>query len=173
MSPAPVPGADCDIALSHPAVRAGEPVGFILLRRPGESYGPAVRLHVESYTSALGQAEDVRHLWFTILLAEGALNPDGSAPARSPAELRALLLELVMQHRDILLHTPAGLITGLAVGGQVLIHHLRPLMETVEVHLTTRLAHFAPLDPARFAASLWQDALTYGGEMTWDNSYWR
>ncbi len=173
MSAAPIPGADCDIALSHAAVRAGAPVGFSLLRRPGEAYGPAVRVHLESYTSPLGEAQDVRHLWFTILLAEGALNPDGSAPANSPAELRALLMEIVQQHRDILLHTPAGLITGLAVGGQVLIHHLRPLMETVEVHLTTRLAHFAPLDPARFAASLWQDESAYSGEMTWDNSYWR
>ncbi len=172
MNALPIPGRDCDIALSHAAVQAGEPVGFVLLRRASDDYGPAVRVHVESYTSALGEAQDVRHLWFTVLLAQDALNPDGSPPARTPAELRALLMEIVLQHRDIILHTPAGLITGLAAGGQVMIHHLRPQVETVEVHLTTRLNHFAPLDPARFAASLWQDA-AYCGEMHWDNSYWR
>lgn len=169
----PVIGVDCDIMLAHPDVHLGEPLGFLLYRKPGEVFGPPVKIHYESYTDALGEAADVRHLWFRVLLADRLLNPDGSAHGDSAAVMRENLIAIVMAHSNITLYTPAGLIAGLYSSGHVLIHSIYPGVEIVEVQLTSRSVHFAPVDPARYAASVWVDGNTYSAEMNWDNSYWR
>jgi hypothetical protein len=166
-------GTDCDIMLSHPNVNAGVPLGFLLYRKPTELLGPPVKVHLESYTNALGGTDSVRHLWFNVLLADGLLNPDGSLHADSAATMRSNLLSILMEYTDINLYTPAGLIAGLAATGHVMIHTIYPQMEVAEIQLSNDAVNFAPVDPARYAASAWVDLDTYTGVMTWSNSYWR
>lgn len=174
----PTIGKDCDITLTHPDVNGGNPVGFLLYnlapaqRQAGKAYGPSVKIHYESYNQATGQIQDVRHLWFTVLIADQALNPDGSPHAQTAAVARAHLINILMQHSQITLTTPAGSIAGLYSNDHVMIQNIFPYFDTVEVHLTTRSAHFAPVDPTLYFNSLWA-AEDYTGIMTWDNSYWR
>jgi hypothetical protein len=164
-------GANCDIALWHPEVDGGEPVG--LLVEPKVKYGPPVTVHWEAYSEADGSISEVRHLWFVVLLEERATNPDGSIHAETVAEMYAKLVQIVMKHKGIGLVTRIGSITGLKSSGHVMIQNIYPGIQTVEVNLTTRLTNFAPVDTARYIESKWVDSTTYVGAMNWNNSYWR
>lgn len=169
----PTIGVDCHILLTHAAVNGGRPVGFLLYCKPADPYGPKVSIHYESYANALGNTDDIRHLWFTVILSENLVNPDGSFHTDSAASMRTHLIDILMQHADITLQTSAGIIPGLRSSGHVMIHDLYPGIETIECNLTTESMCFNAVDPSRYADSLWVDELTYAGVMDWNNSYWR
>jgi hypothetical protein len=167
-----IPGVNCDCALFHASVDSGEPVGFIVEQKV--KYGPPVTIHWEAYDDWSGEVSEVRHLWFVALLGDDLVNPDGSKHTESPADTYDKLIEILTQHRDIGLITRKGIITGLRVAGHVLIENIYPNIQTLEIHLTTRLTNFAPVDTTRYMNSFWVDETTYvAGIMHWNNSYWR
>jgi hypothetical protein len=168
---AAIVGVNCDVALWHPDVDAGEPMGFLV--EPKVKYGPPVTIHWEAYSEADGSVSDVRHLWFVVMLEEGGTNPDGSIHVETVAQMSAKLVAIVMKHSGIGLITRIGAITGLKSSGHVMIQNIYPGVQTVEVQLTTRLTNFAPVDPGRYIDSKWVDSATYVGVMNWGNSYWR
>jgi len=169
----PTVGVDCDIYLQHADVNDGDPVGFLLYRKKTADYGPEVQVHYESYTDTLGGTDDIRHLWFTVVLANDLINPDGSFHQETALFMRNALIDILMKHSEITLNTPAGLITGLKSSGHVMIHSIFPGWDTIECNLTTDSVNYAPVDSVYYEASFWVDLTTYTGIMTWDNSYWR
>jgi hypothetical protein len=168
---AAIVGSNCDVALFHPEVDGGEPVG--LLCEAKVKYGPPVTVHWEAYSEADGTISEVRHLWFTALIADDLVNPDGSKHAETGVEMYAKLVEIVMKHKGIGLITQLGAITGLKSSSHVMIQNIYPALQTVLVNLSTRQNNFAPVDPARYVSSMWVDKDTYVGAQHWNNSYWR
>ncbi len=169
-------GTDCDVTLHHPLVNNGQPVGFMLYRDRSpqtREHGPAVQIHYEAYTDALGQTGDVRHLWFTVFFAPAALTPGGGPPELPARVARQYLLDIVTQHSDITLTTPLGILTGLSTAGNVLIEKVWADSQAVTVHLSTHSTRFTPVDSARYGDSFWVDGETYTSMLTWENSYWR
>jgi hypothetical protein len=55
-----VVGSNCDMALFHAEVDAGEPFGFLCEAKV--KYGPPVTVHWEVYSDALGALSEVRHM---------------------------------------------------------------------------------------------------------------
>lgn len=165
-------GKNCDVALFHPSVDGGQPVGLICEARG--KYGPQVSVHWEAYSEWDNRISDVRHLWFTALISDDLVNPDGSKHAE-PAESAYLkLVEIITRHTGIGMINRLGVITGLKSSGYVMIQNIYPGLQTVEVHLTTRLTNFAPVDPVRYVQSVWVNSDSYHlGVMHWGNSYWR
>lgn len=176
----PTPGHDCDIALIHPDVNGGQPVGFLLEHKPTgakspatRNWGPVVSIHREAYAAAEGGLCDVAHLWFTVLIADRLRNPNGSPHAESAAEMYANLLAIVLKHRDISLVTASGVTGGLHSSGHILVEAQYPAARTVTVQLTNRDMPFAPAEPSAYLDSAWVDEERYQGIRTWGNSYWR
>jgi hypothetical protein len=159
------------VALFHPEVDAGEPVGFLCEAKV--KYGPPVTVHWEAYTDPLGGIAEVRHLWCTILISDDLVNPDGSRHAENSTYMYGKLVEIAMKHRDIGLITKLSAMTGLRSSGHVMIQNIYPDIQTVVLSLTTRLTNFAPVDPGRYMESKWVDSGSYVGTMHWGNSYWR
>jgi hypothetical protein len=168
---AAIVGVNCDVALFHPEVDAGEPYGFLCEAKV--KYGPPVTVHWEAYSEADGTISEVRHMWFTVLIADDLINPDGSKHADTGADMYAKLIEIAMKHRDIGVVTKIGAMTGLKSSGHVMIQNIYPDIQTVVLNLTTRLTNFQPVDPGRYMDSKWVDSTTYVGTMHWGNSYWR
>jgi hypothetical protein len=169
-------GKDCDVTLHHPLVNDGQPVGLLLFRdrsEPTREHGPAVQIHYEAYTDPLGQTGDVRHLWFTVFFGANVLGPAGCAPELPARVARQYLIDIVTRHSDITLTTPVGILAGLTAAGNVLIEKIWSDTQAVTVHLSTRGAQFAPVDPGRYGSSAWVDGAAYSGPLTWDNSYWK
>jgi len=164
-------GKNCDVALFHPDVNGGQPVGFICEAKV--KYGPPVTVHWEAYSEWDNSVSDVRHLWFTVLIGDDLVNPDGSKHEAGAEETYLKLVEIITRHSGIGMINRLGAITGLKSSGHVLIQNIYPALQTVEVHLTTRLTNFAPVDPARYVESKWVDASMVVGAQHWGNSYWR
>ncbi len=168
----PTIGADCDVMLAHPEVDAGQPYGF-LVEPKSERYGPVVQVHWEKYTNPDGSLNDVRHLWFTVMLADNLMNPDGSYHQATAAEMYAKLIELLTQPDQIALVTRMGAIAGLASTGHVMEQQIYPEVILVVCQLTTKTSVFQPVNYDYYMRSVWVDEDTDAGEMNWGNSYWR
>jgi hypothetical protein len=164
-------GVNCDVALFHPEIDNGEPVGFLCEAKV--KYGPPVTVHWEAYDQADGTISDVRHMWCTILIGDDLVNPNGSKHAETGAYMYGKLVEIAMKHRNIGVVTQLGTMTGLRSSGHVMIQNIYPDIQTVLVNLTTRLTNFAPVDTGRYLDSKWVDSASYVGVMHWGNSYWR
>ncbi|NMB88636.1 MAG: hypothetical protein GYA17_09765 [Chloroflexi bacterium] len=164
-------GVDCDVALFHSQVDGGEPYGFLL--EPRKDWGPVVSIHREAYANALGAMEDVTHLWFTVLLADDLLNPDGSRHSATAASMYSRLVQILLQHSDIGLMYRSGILTGLTSGGHIMIETIYPAAATVTVQLSSRGGYFAPPPTGVYLDSKWVDEDSYTGERNWGNSYWR
>jgi hypothetical protein len=164
-------GQNCDLALFHAEVDDGEPLGLIAEAQP--KYGPPVAVHWEVYSQATGEISEVRHLWVTVMIADDLVNPNGSRHEQTGTETYGKLVEIVTKNRGIGLITRLGAMTGLKSSGHVMIQRIFPGLQTIEIHLTTRLTNFAPVDPTRYVESRWVDEDAYQGGMHWGNSYWR
>ncbi len=148
-----VPGENCDVILKHPA-HADLPL--VLYRRPADSLGPRVRIHYEVYwpegTAETEEPVEVRHLWFTALVADSILCPDGSWYPLELSEVRSRLNTILLEKSDIRLTTTAGTIQGLYGEDHVVIDTIYPAAHTLEIHLSTRILTDIPVEPA---VSLW------------------
>ncbi len=164
-------GVDCDLALFHTGVAAGAPYGFILERRQeGE---PVINIQRQAEPDAMGRMQDVAHLWFTVLIADDLLNPDGSRHGAPAAEMYARLSEILLQHHGIGLVTRLGVMADLHATGPLMIENLFPAAASVTVQLTTQANAFPPAPRSIYLDSIWVDESSYAGVRNWGNSYWR
>ncbi len=74
-----VAGENCDLILKHPAHESLPLIGY---RTPADALGPRIRIHYEVYWPDESETQtepiEIRHLWFTVLVADPMLCPDGS-----------------------------------------------------------------------------------------------
>lgn len=166
-------GQNCHIKLSHAAVNGGAPYGFLVNIQGGTRPGGVQITHeVDSYGTT--------RLWvyFDVLLADHAINPDGSAHEASRLADYAQLLQYLSQLSGIELETPIGTFIDLgAIGWTADERHL-PLSSIVKCQINNAGVYWPPVDPAILARSVWSDNApddpTPSAEaLSWDSSYWR
>lgn len=160
----PTIGQDCHITLSHPLVNGRAAYGFLLNEEPGESTRPG---GVQITRQVLSDGSTLVWVLFDILLADRALNPDGSAHAKTRAQDYAVLLQYLAQLSDIAVQTPVGTILNLFAVGYTADERHMPYSSLIKCQLNNYGIYWPPVDPDTLAQSLWDGALT------WSTSYWR
>lgn len=157
-------GTNCHLTLQHAAVNAGVPYGFILepdTRSPKD--GPAVSIQKE--IDSTGTVND--RVFFSVILADVLINPDGSGHADSRASMYAMLLNFLAHLSGITLVCSAGVLSGLCAVGHVSTEMHYGDHSIVVCQFTDLGVYFPPADPVVFNASIWD------GTLTWATSYWR
>ena len=154
MSISMIPGETCDVILSH---YNHDPIPLVCYRIPSDPIGPRVKIHFETYwpqtdnggyvVSRDSEPVKVRHLWFTINLAEEILCPDGGWYEYTPAEVRKAVSEILHEGTDINLYTQTGIISGLYCDDHSIIDTIYQSAHTIEVNLTTRSLKDTPIGP--------------------------
>ncbi len=158
----PSPGSDCHITLNHPAVNHGVPCGF-LLDDDGDPRGAVVSLEREADSDG---GLRVR-FFFTVLLADRAINPDGSLHTARRDEMYALLAQYLLQSSGVSLAISTGVFSGLGASGHCASEFHYGGCTLVSCQFNNAGAYFPPADPVRYDASLWD------GWLGWGEGYWR
>lgn len=159
----PTIGEDCHITLAHPLVNGGSAYGFLVSEEAGGSRPGGVQITRQ----VLSDGNTLVWVLFDIVMADHALNPDGSPHAKTRAQDYAMLLQYLAQRSDINLQTPVGTIVNLfAVGYTADERHL-PYSSIIKCQLNNYGIYWPPVDPDLLAQSFWDSALT------WATSYWR
>ncbi len=157
-------GKDCNLTLQHADVLAGDPWGFVLQPDPrNPAAGPVVQIQRE--TDSDGQSTS--KVFFTVMLADDLINPDGSRHSEDRASMYASLVQFLQQPSDLLLEFSGGWLTNLQAIGHVSTEMHYGEYSLVSCQLTNQAAYFPAADPVRFYASIWD------GTLAWDTSYWR
>ncbi len=157
-------GKDCNLVLNHPSVNGGADVGFLLQPDPrSPNAGPVVQLQREIDTDG----NSVSKVYFTVVMADGLVNPDGTVHAESRATMYAFLIQFLQQADRITLGFASGWIPGLDALGHVSTEMHYGDFSLVSCQFTDNAIYFPPADPVLFYASAWDGALT------WATSYWR
>ena len=157
-------GKDCHIVLNHPAVNGGNDLGFLLQPDPRDTKsGPVVQLQREADSTGASTSK----VFFTVILAEQLVNPDGTLHAEDRATMYAALVEYLQQPDSILLGFASGWIANLEAIGHVSTEMHYGDYSLVACQFTNKEAYFPAADPLRFYASIWD------GTLTWSTSYWR
>lgn len=160
---APIIGEDCHITLTHADLNGGQPYGFLVDEekkgtRPG---GVQITHEVDSYgTTRLW-------LYFDVLLADYALNPDGSLHEFTRSQDYTMLLAYLGKLSGLILTTPVGAFLNLgAIGWTADERHL-PAYSIMKCQINNLGIYFPPVDPTVLQLSIWD------GSLTWQTSYWR
>ena len=164
-----VAGENCDLILKHPAHESLPLIGY---RTPADSLGPRIRIHYEVYWPDESETQtepiEIRHLWFTVLVADPMLCPDGSWYPYSSREVRSRLNAILLEKKNIRLTTSAGTITGLYGTDHVVIDTIYAGAHTLEIHLSTQVLSDLPAVPI----DMWLDEV--GVESSaWGVAIWR
>jgi len=150
-----IPGANCDVILKH---TRHTDLPLILHRIPSDPDGSRIRIHYEVYwpdsNSPVLEPIEVRHLWFTVLIADRMLCPDGSWYPHSPMEIQKRLNAILLEKTNIRLATRTGTIQGLCCEDHAVIHTIYHRSQKLEIHLTTRVMVDIPLESTE---SLWME----------------
>lgn len=162
---------DCELMLYHSQVQAGQPAGFLLDH--SRLYHGSISVYRSAYRQADGDFNDQQVVSFTILIADGLVNPDGSLHLGSAGEEYDLLFSILTQRSEIGVITTEGVFSGLYSSGNYLLEERNGGVMRVTVQLSSDGDIYAPADRDRFEQSLWVDGDIYSGSMHWDNSYWR
>ncbi len=158
----PTLGQDCHITLAHPAVNNGEAYGFLVVEEGGSRPGG-----VQVTRQVLSDGNTLVWVLFDILMADRAVNPDGSPHARTRAQDYAMLLQYLARRSDISLQTPVGTIVNLFAVGYTADERHMPSSSIIKCQLNNYGIYWPPVDPDTLAQSLWD------GLLTWSNAYWR
>jgi hypothetical protein len=159
----PVIGQDCHITLTHAGVNGGQAYGFLV-----EDDGKGTRPGGVEITHEVDSAGSTRlWLYFDVLLADNALNPDGSTHSFTRAQDYAMLLQYLARMDGLILDTPVGSFLNLgAVGWTADERHL-PRVSTIKCQINNVGVYWPPVDSAALELSIWD------GSLTWATSYWR
>ena len=169
-----VPGENCDVILSH---WRHEPIPLVCYRIQSDPMGPRVRIHFETYwpedadVSRETKPKTVRHLWFTVLIADEMLCPDGGWYPLSPAEIRSRVNAILLELTDIVLYTQSGIIAGLYCDEHAVIDTIYQSAHTLEVNLTTRSLKDIPIGPAQ--PSTWLPKGVLRPVSVWGSAVWK
>lgn len=167
------PGVNCDVILAHPKHGSVPLVGY---RIPSDPIGPRVKIHYETYwgdmkVSRENEPARVRYLWFTALIDDELLDPQGGRFPLSAAELREKLNAILYEKTDILLYTRAGIISGLYSTDHAIIDTIYQNAHTVEIYLTTRSLKDIPLGPE--GKNVWLPKGILPPYSVWNGAVWR
>ncbi len=158
----PTIGMDCHITLTHPSVNGGLSYGFLVDEEEKGTRPGGVQITREVMTDGT-----TVYVLFDIILADHAINPDGSPHAADRSHDYTMLLQYLAQISSIQLLTPVGLLANLfAVGFTADERHL-PKSSLVKCQLNNSGIYWPPVPQAKFTASIWD------GILTWGTSYWR
>ncbi len=157
-------GATCHLVLQHPLVNSGDPVGFLLQPDPRmPNAGPVVQLQRETDSDGLSTSK----VYFTAILADNLVNPDGTLHTLTRVQMYALIIEFLQQPSDLLLGYGGGWLTNLQAIGHVSTELHYGDYSLISCQFTNKAAYFTAADPVKFYASIWD------GTLTWATSYWR
>ncbi|NPV87276.1 MAG: hypothetical protein HPY45_14855 [Anaerolineae bacterium] len=153
---------NCHITLTHPNVNSGDPYGFIL-HSEDRDRGPAVS--IQRTTSADGDI--TIKIFFSVLLADQLINPDGSEHTDTRAEMYSKILEYLAQTSGLELETSAGVFSNVGASGHSATEiHFAPL-SIITCQFNNAGTYYPPADPDLYLASVWD------GSLTWATSFWR
>lgn len=158
----PVPGKDCHITLRHSEVNGGKSYGFLVNEEGGTRPGGVQITHEvdSSGTTRLW-------LYFDVILADSAINPDGSKHAATRSQDYQMLLLYLSKLEGLELQTPVGTFLNLgAVGWTADERHL-PGGSIMKCQINNIGVYWPPVDDSVLKLSLWD------GTLTWATSYWR
>ncbi|MDR3575341.1 MAG: hypothetical protein P4L50_15885 [Anaerolineaceae bacterium] len=157
----PVINQDCHITLTHPAVNAGLPYGFIL--EVTDKYGAdsTVQREVQSDGSCI-----IRY-YFHVMLQDGMIEPGGARHIPTRLAMYAMLQQYLIQTSAVTLTTVVGTFTNLAAIGHAATEKHYQNLSIVACQFTNAGLYYSPADPTLFAGSQWD------GAQLWSNSYWR
>ena len=155
-------GKNCHVRLTHADINGGEPYGFLVQIENGTRPGGV------QITHEVDSAGTTRlWLYFDVLLADQALNPDGSRHVTSRAQDYAVLLKYLAKLEGLALDTPVGTFLNLgAIGWTADERHL-PLSSLVKCQINNVGVYWPPIDAETLKLCLWD------GTLTWATSYWR
>lgn len=166
------PGETCDVIIGH--YKHGD-LPLICYRIQSDPIGPRVRIHYETYWAGdVGREEDknsVRHLWFTALVDDGILCPDGGWYPLDPETVKIKLNEILLERTDIYLYTQSGIITGLYCDEHAVIDTIYQGAHTIEINLTTRNLRDIPIGPG--GANIWMPDGIVHEYSAWGVSKWQ
>ena len=158
----PTIGSDCHITLAHAAIDSGTPYGFLVLEDGGIRAGGIQIVREVSTDGGM-------RVWVyaDILLADHAVNPDGSVHAATRAEDYAKLLLFLDRREGLEMTSPAGALTNLGALGFTADERHLPDHAVVKCQFNNAGSYFPPVDPEQLAQSIWD------GPLTWETSFWR
>lgn len=173
-----VAGVNCDVILSH---YKHDPVPLVCYRIQSDTIGPRVKIHYETYWpekddggSAVSRDEEpttVRHLWFTVLVADEVLCPDGGWYPYTPEEVQKKINEILLELTDINLYTQSGIISGLYSDEHAIIDTIYQNAHTLEINLTTRSLRDIPIGPGQ--ADTWLPLGVIEPVSAWGTAKWK
>jgi hypothetical protein len=157
-------GQTCHLILQHPLVNGCDPMGFLLQPDPrSPNAGPVVQLQRETASDGTSTSK----VFFTVILADDLVNPDGTLHAENRLEMYAALIEYLQQPDSLLLGFGGGWLTNLEAIGHVSTELHYGDYSLMACQFTNKAAYFPAADPLRFYTSIWD------GTLTWSTSYWR
>jgi hypothetical protein len=154
-------GTDCHIRLTHPAINAGQPFGFLLEGK--DDRGPAVALQRE-----VDAAGGIRvRLFFTVLLANDLVNPDGTPHDDDLMTMYTALVQYLAQISGLTVEGSIGVFSNVGAQGHSSTETHYTALSLVTCQLNNTGIYYPPADPVRYYNSSWD------GPLTWETSYWR
>lgn len=169
-----IPGENCDVILTH---YKHDPIPLVCYRIQSDPVGPRVRIHFETYwpedeeITRETEPKTVRHLWFTALVTEEMLCPDGGWYPYEPAEIRSRINEILQELTDIILYTQSGIISGLYCDEHAVIDTIYQSAHTLEINLTTRNLKDLPIGPAQ--QNMWLPKGILAPVSVWGRAVWK
>lgn len=163
----PVMGKNCDLILAHKDIGGGVPYGFVLAPDPSQ---PTGTVSVQRERSG---DEQIIFIFFTLVLADDLINPDGSQHTDTRSVMYAALQEYLAKSDNLTVITHMGSFLGIGPLGHAATELHMVNGTYVSIKLSNVTAYRAPIPEATFYACLWADInnLT-GNELTWQNSFW-
>ena len=161
-------GKNCDILLVHKDVNGGDPTGFVFAPDPSQASGT---ISIQRENSG---ADEQILIFFTLVLADELINPDGSQHGESRAEMYAALLEYLQQGSGLALVTGLGTFMGIGPLGHSATELHMVNGSFISIKLANVTDYRPPVAPDLFFACVWQgpDNSTESAR-TWETSIWR
>ena len=169
----PTLGKDCHICISHTQVHGGLASGFLLQEQSGSVpvEGGAISPRQNALVRITREADSdgIRrmHMVFSVLLADEALNPDGSRRGSGRTAEYASLLEYLLQTEGLVVETSIGVFTNLGALGRASTELHAAGVSVVVCQLNNIGTFFPPADALLLSNSVWNGTLGWGG------GYWR
>lgn len=151
----PTLGQDCEVMLYHSEVSSSQPLGLLLDH--SRLYHGSISVYRSAYRVADGSFQDQQVISFTVLIADGLVNPNGSLHMATANNDYNQLFEILARRSEIGMITPEGIFSGLYSSGNYSLEERSGGILRVTVQLSSTGDIFAPADRDHFEQSLWVD----------------
>ena len=162
-------GQNCDLILMHPDVNSGNPFGFVLTPDPSGGKGSSISVQREISLAGVTTV----YLFFTLVLADDLINPDGSAHSDNRAIMYSILLNFLGQTSGLTVITVMGTWTGIGPLGHSATELHLVNASFISIKLYNATLYHAPISDTLFLNSLWSATPAEADALTWETSLWR